>query len=73
LPTKGLFEADKKRGNQGCRLLFKPQQLSAPAHRHQVRKTHDVFVTDRFLEVFGLTSLSELPDITQFEEVFGGE
>lgn len=31
------------------------------------------FVTDRFLEVFGLTSLAELPDITQFEEVFGGE
>ena len=26
--------------------------------------------TDRFLEVFGLRSLSELPDIAQFEEVF---
>lgn len=25
----------------------------------------------KFLEVFGLTSLSELPDIAQFEEVFG--
>jgi segregation and condensation protein B len=30
------------------------------------------YITDKFLEVFGLTSLSELPDITQFEEVFGG-
>jgi segregation and condensation protein B len=30
------------------------------------------YITDKFLEVFGLSSLSELPDITQFEEVFGG-
>jgi segregation and condensation protein B len=30
------------------------------------------YITDKFLEVFGLTSLSELPDINQFEEVFGG-
>jgi segregation and condensation protein B len=30
------------------------------------------YITDKFLEVFGLASLSELPDITQFEEVFGG-
>lgn len=30
------------------------------------------YVTDKFLEVFGLASLSDLPDITQFEEVFGG-
>ncbi|MGD0821077.1 MAG: SMC-Scp complex subunit ScpB [Desulfomonilia bacterium] len=29
------------------------------------------YITEKFLEVFGLTSLSELPDITQFEEVFG--
>lgn len=29
------------------------------------------YATDKFLEVFGLTSLSELPDVTQFEEVFG--
>ncbi|HRW81696.1 MAG TPA: SMC-Scp complex subunit ScpB, partial [Desulfomonilia bacterium] len=27
--------------------------------------------SERFLEVFGLTSLSELPDIAQFEEAFG--
>lgn len=27
--------------------------------------------TEKFLEVFGLTSLSDLPDIGQFEEVFG--
>lgn len=27
--------------------------------------------SEKFLEVFGLTSLSELPDIAQFEEVFG--
>jgi segregation and condensation protein B len=27
--------------------------------------------TGKFLEVFGLTSLSDLPDIAQFEEVFG--
>ncbi|HOM28188.1 MAG TPA: SMC-Scp complex subunit ScpB [Deltaproteobacteria bacterium] len=27
----------------------------------------------KFLEVFGLASLSDLPDITQFEEVFGDE
>lgn len=27
--------------------------------------------TERFLEVFGLTSLSDLPDIGQFEEIFG--
>jgi len=31
------------------------------------------YVTDKFLEVFGLTSLSELPDITQFEEVFSAD
>ncbi|HVN71830.1 MAG TPA: SMC-Scp complex subunit ScpB [Desulfomonilia bacterium] len=30
------------------------------------------YTTDKFLEVFGLTSLNDLPDITQFEEVFGG-
>jgi segregation and condensation protein B len=30
------------------------------------------YTTDKFLEVFGLTALSELPDIAQFEEVFGG-
>jgi segregation and condensation protein B len=29
------------------------------------------YTSDKFLEVFGLTSLSELPDIAQFEEVFG--
>lgn len=28
--------------------------------------------TERFLEVFGLRSLAELPDIRQFEEIFGG-
>ncbi|HPS93980.1 MAG TPA: SMC-Scp complex subunit ScpB, partial [Deltaproteobacteria bacterium] len=27
--------------------------------------------TEKFLEVFGLTSLSDLPDIGQFEEIFG--
>lgn len=27
--------------------------------------------TEKFLEVFGLTSLADLPDIGQFEEVFG--
>lgn len=31
-----------------------------------------LYVTsERFLEVFGLTSLSDLPDIAQFEEAFG--
>ncbi|MGC9324442.1 MAG: SMC-Scp complex subunit ScpB [Desulfomonilia bacterium] len=29
--------------------------------------------TEKFLEVFGLNSLSDLPDLTQFEEVFGSE
>jgi segregation and condensation protein B len=29
------------------------------------------YTSDKFLEVFGLTSLTELPDIAQFEEVFG--
>jgi segregation and condensation protein B len=29
------------------------------------------YTTEKFLEVFGLTSLSDLPDIGQFEEVFG--
>ncbi|MDT8272810.1 MAG: SMC-Scp complex subunit ScpB [Desulfomonilia bacterium] len=29
--------------------------------------------TERFLEVFGLTSLSDLPDLGQFEELFGSE
>ena len=29
--------------------------------------------TERFLEVFGLTSLTDLPDLGQFEEIFGGE
>lgn len=31
------------------------------------------YTTTRFLEVFGLNSLSELPDVSQYEEVFGGE
>jgi segregation and condensation protein B len=30
-------------------------------------------VSEKFLEVFGMTSLAELPDIAQFEEVFPGE
>lgn len=29
------------------------------------------YTTEKFLEVFGLTSLSDLPDIGQFEEIFG--
>lgn len=31
------------------------------------------YTTARFLEVFGLNSLSELPDISQYEEIFGEE
>jgi segregation and condensation protein B len=31
------------------------------------------YTTIRFLEVFGLNSLSDLPDISQYEEVFGEE
>ncbi len=31
------------------------------------------FTTNRFLEVFGLNSLADLPDIAQYEEVFSEE
>jgi len=31
------------------------------------------FTTNRFLEVFGLNSLADLPDISQYEEVFSEE
>jgi segregation and condensation protein B len=33
-------------------------------------KPMQYYTTNRFLEVFGLRTLSELPDIAQFEEVF---